>query len=444
MTMGDRSDQQNLAAILDNAFALIEPFGPLYKQRVQAWEAFQKLKLPTKKEESFHYLRLSSFFSNNFSLSEREEEAPPKDFIAESILPECSGSYLVFVDGKFFPELSSMEGNSKKIIVSSLEEASRSFSTLIHNCWQQTIKGEKDPFYLINSALHQGGIFVYIPPKLALLKPIQIIDYTHSDVEGIASITLPRLQLFLGAHSEASLIHSHLSNGTEAAHCHSPAIELALEEGSRLNYFQCEQQEPGEKLWRFDSLRAVLKRNSRLVTAAVSTGSSAVRSDCRVQLAGEGADIQLNGICMLGGKKEFHSNILVEHQVPRCRSMQLFKSVLNGSSRTSFEGKILVDSLAEKTDAFQLNNNLLLSPHAQAYSKPNLEIFNADVKASHGATVGQVNKEQLFYLKTRGFSTVEAMQLLIFGFCDEVLKSINIPSLKILSEQKLKKVLEDL
>jgi Fe-S cluster assembly protein SufD len=153
-----------------------------------------------------------------------------------------------------------------------------------------------------------------------------------------------------------------------------------------------------------------------------------VRNDYRVVIGGENAEASLNGVWMLGDRNESHMHVIVDHQAPHCRSMQLFKGVLNGNSHSSFEGKILVRQAAQKTEAFQLNNNLLLSDRAHADSKPNLEIFADDVKASHGATVGQLDKEQIFYMKTRGFHEADAKNLLVYGFCEEVIDMIPIPS----------------
>ena len=133
---------------------------------------------------------------------------------------------------------------------------------------------------------------------------------------------------------------------------------------------------------------------------------------------------------MLKEKREAHTHVIVDHQAPHCRSRQLFKGILDDLSSSSFEGKILVRQAADKTDAFQLNNNILLSDRANADSKPNLEIFAPDVKASHGATVGQLDNELLFYLKTRGFSDKAAKNILIYGFCQDVVDLVDIPSLK--------------
>jgi Fe-S cluster assembly protein SufD len=174
-------------------------------------------------------------------------------------------------------------------------------------------------------------------------------------------------------------------------------------------------------LWHFDFFRGVLKKNCSLDVVNVNNGSATMRTDFRVVMKGENSDASLSSLSMLGEKRESHSYVIIDHQAERCRSRQLFKSVLSDRSRSSFEGKILVRKEADKTDAFQLNNNLLLSDLANADSKPNLEIFADDVKASHGATVGQLDPEQVFYLKTRGFSLKESKKLLIGSFAKEVL-----------------------
>ena len=154
----------------------------------------------------------------------------------------------------------------------------------------------------------------------------------------------------------------------------------------------------------------------------MTEGAKTVREDYKIALNGENGEADLNGLWVLKEKNECHVNVMIEHVAPHCRSNQLFKGVLDDFARSSFEGKIWVRKEAQKTDAFQLNNNLLLSDHANADSKPNLEIFADDVKASHGSTMGQVDEEQLFYLKTRGFSKEVAEKFLVRAFCQEVLQ----------------------
>lgn len=426
---------------LSEAFNSLNSAAPLWLLRQQAWNQFQKQGLPAKGSEAFQYMRLSGLFANSYVINGEPSSgasAAVAALLQAHVLPECRESYLVFVQGRFCPELSRLEGLPSKVIISPLEAVARSFSLSISNQQQQTLLHECDPFYLINGALHSSAAFLYIPPKTILERPIQVIDIVDStDAYARALVTLPRLQIAFGAYCEATVILNELRLGCGAASCHNIAVEMALEEGVRVNYVQVAQG-LGDNIWLFDGLRASLKRHSTLITTAVTEGSSCVRRDYRVTLQGEGGDVQLNGIWMLSGRQEAHNYVIVDHQAPRCTSMQLFKGVLNETSRSSFEGKILVRHVAQKTEAFQLNNNLILSKYAQAYAKPNLEIFTDDVKASHGATTGQIDPQQLFYLKTRGFTDAEAKALLVYGFCEEVMKCIALPSLHAQLEDKLR------
>lgn len=394
----------------------------LQKVRARAWDHFLGLGLPSRKDEVYRYVRLKNLFS------EKYESAAVTDVSAEQIeqhvLPECRQSVLVYVNGSFVPALSRLGAMPKKVVVTLLGEAMKTYGSFLNNQWIKTLKDETDAFAAINGALHRDGLFVYIPPKTVFEKPVQILNII--DPNNVPMYILPRLQLFAGMQSEVSLVSTQavLSAGKYAFNM---VADFSLEEDVHLEYVQaCSGL--SKDIWHFDAVRAILKRNSTFKTVAVTDGAATVRNDYRVILAGENAEARLNGVWMLADSKEAHAHILMDHQAPNCRSMQLFKGALNDLSRSSFEGKIMVRQAAQKTEAFQLNNNLLLSDRANADSKPNLEIFADDVKASHGATVGQLDKEHIFYMKTRGFSEGDARNLLVYGFCEEVIDLIRIPS----------------
>jgi len=205
--------------------------------------------------------------------------------------------------------------------------------------------------------------------------------------------------------------------------------ELTLEEGAKVRYSQVPADDLDEA-WVFDAVRTHLKKNSSFDAVHVTRGSALAAHDYRIVLREENAETTLKGICMLSGKRESHNHVVIDHQAPHCRSTQLFKGVLDDTGRSSFEGKILVKQQALKTDALQQNHNLLLSDQAHVDSKPNLEILADDVKVSHGATVGKVNMDQLFFLKTRGFSETQARNLLVQGFCQEVIDQIPLSSIR--------------
>lgn len=330
------------------------------------------------------------------------------------------------MNGHFQPALSNTSALSARLIIQPLHEAIRTYGTFLNNQWARSIKEEIDPFAVLNAALHQQGVFVYAPPKYQAECPIQILHV--ADAGDLPMFMNPRAQFFLGAQSSLNVVSSHL-NLSGNSYFVNQAADFSFEDGAAAHYTQSTDVLP-DSIWHFDAARAFLKRDGLFKTVSVTEGSATVRNDYRVVLGNDNSEALLNGLWMLSQKNEAHTHVLMDHQAPNCRSLQLFKGVLNDLSNSSFEGKILVRQAAQKTQAFQLNNNLLLSDRAHADSKPNLEIFADDVKASHGATVGQLDQEQLFYLATRGFSKHEAKNILVYGFCQEVIEMIPIPSLK--------------
>jgi Fe-S cluster assembly protein SufD len=394
----------------------------LQKLRAKAWDHFLELGLPTRKDEVFRYVRLNYFFSDKYEAA-RPTNVVFKD-IEKHILPECQNSVLVFVNGYFNPLLSRMSALPKKAITMPLTEAMQTFGSFLNSQLGKAIREETDPFAAINTALHRDGLFLYLPPKTFVETPVQLLNVI--DPQTSPMLIMPRLQVFAGAQSELKLISTQVRFSNDK-YVYNMVVDVAIEDDAHVKYTQMACGTP-DNIWHFDALRATLKRNSTLKSVCITDGGATVRHDYRAALMGENAEVQLNGMWMLGGKKEAHTHVLVDHQAPNCRSMQMFKGGLNDSSRSSFEGKILVRQAAQKTEAFQLNNNLLLSDQAHADSKPNLEIFADDVKASHGATIGQLDPEHIFYMKTRGFTEAQAKSILVYGFCLEVIDLIDVLS----------------
>jgi len=397
---------------------------PLQRIRAKAWERFTELGLPTRSHDVYRYLRLRSLYSQSYASAKKSEIA--FESISPYILPECQQSVLVFVNGFFVSELSRTEQLPKRAVVSSLSGAMRTYSTFLNSRWTSALKEETDPFVALNGALQSEALFFYLPPKTVVDAPIQLLNII--DAKDAPMLVLPRLQAFIGSQSQANFVSTQ-AVVSGRGYGVNMVVDLAIEEGARVQHTQISTQ-LADDTWDLTAIRGVLKRDSFFKTVAVTTGAATVRQDYRVTMTGENAEVSLNGLWMLDEKREAHTHVLIEHQAPHCRSMQLFKGVLNGLSRSAFEGKILVRQAAQKTEAFQLNHNLLLSDLAHADSKPNLEIFADDVKASHGATMGQLDKEQLFYMSARGFNLETAKKLLVHGFCEEVLAQIPLDSLK--------------
>lgn len=410
MTSETTSDIEQFQALLAQRFLAIPKQDVLGKIKLKAWEKFEELGLPSKTHEIFRYLKMRRHY---LLRPDFEVQVPSECSIEPYVRSECSAGCLVFLNGVFIHGLSTLP---EKIVVSPLSQAANTYGALISNSWKKSIQEEQDPFALVNLALQQEGAFIYVPPKLKCKAPIQILHYVTGDALGL----MPRIQIFTGAHSEVEFVMSYAFEGSKNI-WFNQVTDISVEENASVKVYQHNDSLP-EALWMFDALRGNLKRDSRLQTVHMTRGSESVRQDYRVNLTGENGEACLNGLWILDGKREAHTHVLVNHQAPHCRSNQLFKGVLSGSSQSSFEGKIYVCREAQKTEAFQRNNNLLLSDGAIANSKPNLEIFADDVKASHGATVGQLDREQVFYMKTRGLDESEADALLIQGFCAEVLE----------------------
>lgn len=417
-------EQETFKNLLEKYQLSFQQGDPLQKVRGKAWDHFLELGLPTRQTEVYRYIKLRQLFSQSYSLAEKTDSS--FDEVSSAIYPECRQSVLVFVNGHFASHLSNFKALPSQVIITSLEEATKTYGTFLNNYWAKSIKEEEDPFVALNSALHRQGAFIYIPPKTIVEAPIQIIHLIKSDHQLL--MLMPRVNIFVGAHAQVNLIYSQKNQGS-TGYFVNQVSDFILEEDAHVQYTQilCDE---APSTWHLDAVRANLKRNATLKTVAFNEGSLTVRNDYRIALTGENAEVLLNGVSMLKDKREAHVNVLVDHQAPYCRSYQLFKGVLDDFSRSSFEGKILVRQAAQKTEAFQLNNNLLLNDYAHADSKPNLEIFADDVKASHGATVGQLDVDQLFYLTTRGIPEQQAKNLLINGFVEQVIDLIPLSSLK--------------
>lgn len=430
MMTQQESQEEKFQQMLESFYQTARQDDQLAKIRSHAWNHFLSLGLPTKRHEVFQYIRLRQLFSKEYTL-------PPQVTVSKADLQpylykECERSHFVFVNGCYREDLSCREALPSKVVAMDLITASRAYSAFLTNHWNRSLKEETDPFVVVNTALHKESLFLYLPPATQVTVPVQILHLIDTP-EGRVFLT-PRLQLFAGKGSEIQLYSKNIFVRGDRYHINQLA-DFAIDENAKVTYVQDALGQCADS-WNFDAVRVSLKRDSLFKSINVNDGAATYRQDYRVELLQENAEVELDGVWMLCDKRESHVNVLVDHQAPNCRSRQMFKGVLRDVSRSSFEGKILVRQKAQQTDAFQLNNNLLLDERCHADSKPNLEIFADDVKASHGATVGRLDQEQLFYMKSRGFSDREAKNLLIYGYCKEVIDRIGLPSLH--QELKLK------
>lgn len=355
--------------------------------RQKAWERFEALGLPTKKQPSYNFVPLSQLYNEPFEITSVPHALEKQE------------NTLVFLNGRFESSLSSPP---KEIHL-------EAFASFLSNRFSKLLKEEKDPFAALNFALSTDSAFLYIPPQTKIEKPVRILHFFNEP------LVFPRLHLFVGTGSTLSLVFESFGGDR---FLNNQIHDLTLEENAQVTYTNTTKAHSG---FGFHALRAHLKKGSKLTTFSLNEGGKCQREDYKITLAGVGSSAYLYGLTELHDSLQAHTHVFMEHSAPHCTSSQLFKTVLHDASKSSFEGKIYVHAEAQKTDAFQLSRHLLLSPHAVAHTKPNLEILADDVKASHGATVGHLDKEALFYLKSRGIQEEEAKKMLIQAFSKEIL-----------------------
>lgn len=363
--------------------------------RQKAWALFRSKGLPTKKWEAFRHVPLKALYETTFSPVERGE-APAIQGRRDS----C-----IFVNGIFRDELSQLD----EVICLPLTRAVHSYGLLLQKSWSHMLGEETNPFHLLNHALFEEGLFLYVAPRVQTN-----IEWSFLSTKS-NQIHTPKIEIYLGEEAHLT-IRSHVSG--EEQYWHNESLSISLARGARL--FLEERLSHPHDAWGFHTKRVRLKEGARFQCKTLSRGAKVERHDIEVILAGEGSEVDLKGLSLIAKRSEIHHHLFVKHEKPHTLSNQHYKTVLQDSAHSSFEGKIYVAKMAQKTKAYQLNNNLLLSPKARARSNPNLEIMADDVKATHGATSTQPKADEIFYFMSRGLNKKEAKCHLIKGFCREL------------------------
>lgn len=368
---------------------------------MKAWEKFLELGMPTKEKEAYRYVHLKELLSRPFHLC-----------ATSRIDVEPQENQLVFINGSYSETLSRPP---QMLVALPLSKAFKTYGSFLNSRLQKLMREESDPFAALNGAYYQEGLFLYLPPKMSCDSPIRILHI----VEGLSQPTLisPRIHLFVG--KEGALRLSFSQTVSQDHIWINGYIDCALEERASVKLALLSEQL--SESHDFLAVRATLKNRSCFRSCSATNGGTTSRHDYVIRLLGEEANASLYGVWAMEDHRQHHVHILMDHQEPSCSSLQKFKGVLNQSARSSFEGKIYVHPRAQKTEAYQMNHNLIMGGEATANCKPNLEIFADDVKASHGATIGQIDEEHLFYFKARGISAHRARSLIMRGFMQEMI-----------------------
>jgi len=392
--------------------------------RTDAIESFNILGLPGRKSEKYKYINITSLFEKEFEkyFAPRKIEFSIAD-IFKCDVPSLDTDTLLVVNGFYFGK-SRLEVLPNGVIMGSLAEAAIRYPEIVKKHYGKYADVSDEGLVALNTAFAQDGIFLYVPSSVVIEKPIQVINILISDE---AILVQPRNLIILEENSQVKLVvcdhtlspQSFLTNA---------ATEIYAGVGSNLEYIRMQNEHNGS--YHLMNIYIQQEANSVVNTNTIALHGGIIRNNINVKFSGEGAENHLYGLSLVDKTQHVDNYSFVDHAVPRCTSTELFKNIVDDMGTAAFNGRILVRPDAQKTLAFQSNNNLLLTDDARMYTKPQLEIYADDVKCSHGATVGQMDEEALFYMRARGIGMREARLLQMFGFANDVIQKISIEPLR--------------
>lgn len=401
----------------------------LKRLRESAMERFGELGFPSVRDEEWRYTNLAPLTKVAFIPplpSAFTKQAIPVDLDAFAY-PETTESQLVFVNGKLQKDLSLMAGVPDDLTAIDLLEACAhpEYEEIVRNHLARSVDYVANGFTALNTAFISGGAFIHIPMGVAVEKPLHLLFLTDNGSN--SPVTFPRVLIVAEANSSATVIESYAALA-ESQYFTNAVVEIALYDGASLVHHKLQR----ESLRSFHVANTVadLGPNSSYDATTITFGAELSRHDLRVTMDHEGAECWVDGLYIVSSGQHADTHSVIDHRRPHCTSHQLYKGILDGKSRAVFNGKIFVRPGAQKTDAMQTNKNLLLSREAHVDTKPQLEIFADDVKCAHGAAVGQIDEEEMFYLETRGIRPDLARNLLTYGFAEEVIGKIKTDSLR--------------
>lgn len=399
------------ASLVQDLLALPRPEG-WEGLRAAAESRAERLGLPSLKLEDWKYLDLSALAEKAFA------PAPVAEVdIRERILPEARGGRLVFVNGHPDPHHSCVSGLPAGVRLLPLSQASEAASALGTILDPETM----DAFAALNTARFTDGAFVFMPRGVKVESPLHLLFLAKADTP---IFTLPRILIVLERGAELELIEEHAGEG---AYLSAPVVEVKLGENAQLRHERVQRQ--SDEAFHLGSLAADLARDARYFSRTISFGAKLSRETPSATLA-TGAELALDGLALLDGAQVSDTHSTIRHAAPNAQSRQTHKAIVDGSARAVFNGRILVAPYASGTDAQQQSRNLLLSDHARVDTKPQLEIENDDVKCAHGAAIGQLDPDELFYLQSRGLDLAAAKNLLTYGFASDLIGRIPVASLR--------------
>lgn len=403
-----RQDVEGLSA------SLSEP-GWVLDRRLQAWDWFEKMELPREKEEPWRYTNLARL---RFKLDVFSPSKPVSAEQARTEFEEGRSGLFVQHGSSWAPAGLESEAASRGVIFTDIHTAIAEHPDLVRPHLFSRIESDKHIFAALHAALFCGGAFVYVPRGVSVGLPLE----ARYRIEQPGTTMAPHTLIVVEDGAELAYLQRYSSAELDDPALSDAGFEVLVGQNSKVNVVT--MQEYQRKVWHFELQGNSTQRDANLRSLVVTLGGTFSRTETVSQLQGEGIDVAMTGLYLAGESQHFDFRTLQDHQAAHCRSDLLYKGALRSNAHTVYSGLIHVRPEAAETDAYQTNRNLVLSDHAKADSKPELEIENNDVRCSHAASVGQLDENEIFYLQTRGIDRETAKQLIVKGFLEEVLSRV--------------------
>ena len=421
-------------------FARRDALGWLNKLREDAFARFCETGFPTVHDEDWRFTNLSALARTPFRLAASSGFAISQQNLELSRFGD-SACQLVFVNGHFAPELSTLGSLPSGVEVSSLAEKIEKDPEGIKRHLGRYLDTRRDAFAALNTAFLEDGAYVRVQRRVILEQPIHLLYVSVAD--GSPLMNHPRNLIIAEQASQAAIVEDYVSLGRAdgAAFCNT-VTELIADEDAVVSHYLIERE--NSESFNVSTLRTQQGRTANVSSHSILLGGGLVRNNVHPVLAGEGAECLINGLFIGGQRQHLDNYMLVEHASPHCGSRQFYNGILDGQAHGVFHGRIIVHKDAQKTDAKQTNRNLLLSDDARIDTKPQLEIYADDVKCTHGATIGQIDEEALFYLRSRAIDEVSARKLLLYAFASECVDRMKQPLVRSFIEGLLRQRLTDM
>jgi Fe-S cluster assembly protein SufD len=402
---------------------MVDVDSPVHDIRTEAIKHFENEGFPTKRQEAWKYTSLNSILKHDYSVFPKHEDALDFKDVKKYFIHDIDAYKIVFIDGKYSSHLSQTTHDGIDVCLMSAALTKPKYRLVIENYFNKI--ASKDSLSSLNTAFSAEGAYIHIPKNKLVEKPIQILHFSTGNEAAL--MLQPRNLVVVGENSHVQIIERHQSL-TENPVLTNSVTEIFTNKRAIVDYYKIQNDRETASL--IDNTFISQKQESIAKVHTFSFGGKITRNNLNFYQNGERIDSTMKGITIIGNKQHVDHNTLVHHIEPNCESHQDYKGIFGDSATGVFNGKVLVEKEAQKTDAFQANNNILLSDKASINTKPQLEIFADDVKCSHGCTIGQLDESAMFYLRSRGIPEKEARGLLMFAFSNNVLDSVKIPEIK--------------